>query len=503
VYIRYVNLYSNKQRWKIFLFFVAMVIVGITLWYSNHIADRIREGEREKVELWSEAIQRRAQLVTFTENLFNGLRDEERKKANLLAKAYQILSDPEDQNDLTFVTDYIWSNSTIPILIYDGEGKLSNYANLPQEKANDDQYIDSLYQVMKQKYDPIKFPDVGLKVYYNDSYLFMELQHTMDDLINSFISETVINSASVPVIVTDSTQTQIIRLGNIDTLALATKEAKLLKLETMRQDNTPIPIDLPGQGKQYIFFEDSEVLQQLQNFPILQLILIGVFLVISYLIFSTFRKAEQNQVWVGMAKETAHQLGTPLSSLMAWSSLLEAQGVDRGTMTELNKDIDRLNTITDRFSKIGSVPELHALDLEEAVRSAIDYLQSRVSRRVKFEITSDTPGVTAPINLPLFGWVLENLIKNAVDAMDGEGHLKAHIFTENGTPCLEITDSGKGIPKNKWKTVFQPGYTTKKRGWGLGLSLVKRIIENYHKGRIYIRWSEPNKGTTFRIELDQ
>jgi signal transduction histidine kinase len=496
-----VNLYSNKQRWKLFLFAIAVVIVGITLWYSNHIADKIREEERTKVELWSAAIQRRAELVSFTENLFDNLREEERKKANLLAKAYQILSDPTDQNDLTFITDFIWGNNTIPILIYDDNGNFSNSANLPPDKENNKEYLDSLYKVMRKKYDPIKFPEVGLKVYYNDSYIFMELQRTMDDLINSFISETVINAASVPVVVADSTQTKIIRTGNIDSTLIATDELKAQKLAEMKQNGAPIEINLPGQGKQYIYYEDSEVLKQLQLFPVFQLILIGVFLLISYLIFSTFRKAEQNQVWVGMAKETAHQLGTPLSSLMAWSALLEAQGVDASTMVELNKDIDRLNTITDRFSKIGSVPELHNTDLEAAVRSAFDYLNVRVSRRVVFSVHNEVPGLQCPLNLPLFGWVIENLVKNAVDAMDGEGTLHARIFTENGTSCIEITDSGKGIPKNKWNTVFQPGFTTKKRGWGLGLSLVKRIIENYHQGRIFISASEPGKGTTFRIEL--
>lgn len=476
-----------------------MVIVGITLWYSNHIADKIRQEEREKVRLWSAAIERRAELVEFTEDLFDNLREEERRKANLLAKAYQILSDPNDQNDLTFVTDFIWGNTTIPILIYDEKGELSNSANLPEGKEGNKQFVDSLYKVMRGKYEPIRFPEVGLRVYYNDSYIFMELQSTMDDLINSFISETVINSASVPVIVTDSTRLEIIRVGNIDTTGV---EAALSeRLEQMKKENNPIRIKLPGQGAQYIYYEDSQVLKQLQLFPVFQLILIGVFLLISYLIFSTFRKAEQNQVWVGMAKETAHQLGTPLSSLMAWASLLEAQGVDPSTLVELNKDIERLNTITDRFSKIGSVPELTPLDVEEVVRKALDYLQPRVSSRVQFKITNETPGLQALINVSLFGWVLENLVKNAVDAMDGEGSIHARIFAENDTPCIELIDSGKGIAKNKWNTIFQPGYTTKKRGWGLGLSLVKRIIENYHRGRIYIRASEIGKGTTFRIEL--
>jgi two-component system, sporulation sensor kinase D len=496
-----VDLYSNKQRWKILLFAVAMIIVGITLWYSNHIADKIREEERQKISLWSEAIQRRAELVNFTQNLFEGLRDEERKKANLLAKAYQILSDPMDQNDLTFVTDYIWGNTTIPILIYDEKGVLWNSANLPPNRIGDRSYSDSLYAVMKGKYEPILFPEVGLSVYYNDSYLFMELQHTMDDLINSFISETVINSASVPVIVTDSSQTLLLKIGNINSSQVNTPELLALRLKKMKGANEPIQVNLPGQGVQYIFYEDSEILKQLQLFPVFQLILIGVFLVVSYLIFSTFRKAEQNQVWVGMAKETAHQLGTPLSSLMAWSSILESNGVEAQILDELNKDIDRLNTITERFSKIGSKTELHEEDLSEVLQQSFDYLHKRISPHVKFEIPTNAEPIMAPINKALFGWVLENLVKNAVDAMGGEGHLSAAVFHEEGMAVIEVTDSGKGIPKNKWSTVFQPGYTTKKRGWGLGLSLVKRIVETYHGGRIFVKHSEVGKGTTFRIEL--
>jgi signal transduction histidine kinase len=202
-----------------------------------------------------------------------------------------------------------------------------------------------------------------------------------------------------------------------------------------------------------------------------------------------------------MAKETAHQLGTPLSSLMAWSSLMEAQGVDPQTITELNKDIDRLGTITDRFSKIGSVPELKEENMYEVIHSAFEYLQPRVSRKVALSVVAQDTEITAHLNKPLFGWVLENLVKNAIDAMNGEGKLTATIFKENNRVCIELNDTGAGIPKNKWSTVFQPGFTTKKRGWGLGLSLVKRIIEQYHSGRVFVKWSEENKGTTFRMEL--
>ncbi|MEY3397755.1 MAG: hypothetical protein RL220_349 [Bacteroidota bacterium] len=479
-----------------------MVIVVITLWYSNHIAEGMRAEEVKKVNLWSEAITRRAELVNFTEQLFERLRDEERKKADLLGRSYNILQDPTDQNDLTFVTDFLWSNTTVPILIYDTRsGTIVNSANLPEGKENDKAYIDSLFAVMKAKYPPITFEEVGHEVYYNDSYIFSELQHTMDDLINSFIDETVINAASVPVILTDSTRTRVIKSGNIDSTIRDDEKLMLDMLDRMKKQNEPLQVTLPGQGLHYIYFEESEVLKQLRMFPVFQLILIGVFLLIAYLIFSTFRKAEQNQVWVGMAKETAHQLGTPLSSLMAWSAILEGQGVDPKTLTELNKDLERLSVITDRFSKIGSQAELTREDINDICTQAIDYLRSRVSSRVKIDISTSEGVPSVLLNKPLFGWVLENLVKNAVDAMEGEGNLILETSSENDRVYIDITDSGKGIPRNRWKTVFQPGFTTKKRGWGLGLSLVKRIVENYHHGRIFVKWSEPGKGTTFRIEL--
>jgi nitrogen-specific signal transduction histidine kinase len=386
------------------------------------------------------------------------------------------------------------------VLLFDDKGNLTISANLDQSDTNA-VYVDSLMTAAKSKNNMVLLTQVGQKIYYDDSRLFRQLQTTMNDLINSFISETVINSASVPVVVTDSTQKHILKKGNIDTLEFATSELIASKLSEMKAINTPIEVVLPGQGKQYIFYEDSEVLKQLQLFPVLQLILIGVFLLSSYLIFSTFRKAEQNQVWVGMAKETAHQLGTPLSSLMAWSALLETQGVDQSSLDELNKDIDRLNTITDRFSKIGSKPELHEVNMPEAIKEMVDYLDSRVSKKVVISVTSENPEITAYINKTLFSWVIENIVKNAIDAMDGEGKLNLNIGQENNRVFVDITDTGKGIPKNQWQTVFEPGFTTKKRGWGLGLSLVKRIIKQYHEGRISVKWSEPGKGTTFRIEV--
>ncbi|HRR23485.1 MAG TPA: HAMP domain-containing sensor histidine kinase, partial [Bacteroidia bacterium] len=237
-------------------------------------------------------------------------------------------------------------------------------------------------------------------------------------------------------------------------------------------------------------------------YPYFQLAIIALFLLVSYLAFSTSRKAEQNQVWVGMAKETAHQLGTPLSSLMAWIEYFKSTAQDQNHVEELEKDVARLNTITERFSKIGSAPVLRKEDVYMVIENTISYIRSRTSSKVIFSLNKAQPHqVLAPLNIPLFEWVLENLFKNAVDAMDGEGKIDVMITDQLQFVYIDIADSGKGIPKSKFKTVFKPGYTSKTRGWGLGLSLSKRIVEEYHNGHIFVKNSEPNNGTTFRIVL--
>ncbi|NQX90782.1 MAG: hypothetical protein HRT74_01315 [Flavobacteriales bacterium] len=498
------NLYSNKQRWKLFVLLTALVIAGITILYSNNIASKIRAEEQLKVKLWSEAIQKRAELVVYTQSLFESLKEEENKKADLLVQAYDIIKDPPKEMDLTFVSNVMWSNKTIPLLLYNKQDSLLFTMNLPPGKGKDMVYIDSLKSEMVQRNPPIVFEegDVEVKIYYNESRRFSELKDVMQDLINSFISETVINSASVPVILTDSSRQNVIRLHQVDSALITQPAALKSRLEKMAKQNDPIAISLPDQGTHFIYYEDSVLLTQLQYFPLVQLVLIGVFLLVAYLIFSTFRKAEQNQVWVGMAKETAHQLGTPLSSLMAWVSLLEAQGVDETTIKELNKDLDRLGMITDRFSKIGSKPDLQANNVEQVVREMFEYLRTRISGKIAFEMNVHHQDMNASLNPPLFGWVLENLVKNAADAMGGEGHLTIDIGRDGPYAYIDVTDTGKGISKSQQSTVFQPGFTTKKRGWGLGLSLTKRIIEQYHGGKIFVLKSEVGKGTTFRILLD-
>lgn len=492
-----VNLYANKQRWKLVLLIAAAVIAFATLWVSNRIAGSIRAEEQEKVRLWSEAIRQRAELVGYTQVLFEGLSTEERGKADRLADAYRLITDPPRGMDLTFVTDFLWSNRTIPVLIYDAEGKLLYDVNVP-ETAD----YDSLRAVMEARNGAIVFPEVGTRVYWDESVRFSELREVMDDLIHSFISETVMNSASVPVVITDSTRTRVIRAERVDSLDIATPDGLAAQLREMERSNPPIALDLPNQGRQYLFFADSVVLTQLRFYPAVQLVLIAVFLVVAYLIFSSYRRAEQNQVWVGMAKETAHQLGTPMSSLMAWIGVLEAEGVASDSLREMNRDVERLNMVVDRFSKIGSKPKLTPSSPDEVVQATLDYMRPRIGSQVSiaFESAPNLPQV--PVNVALFSWVLENLMRNAVDAMEGEGSLTLRLFQEGTSVVLEVADTGKGIPRSQWREVFAPGFTTKSRGWGLGLSLTKRIMEEYHQGKIFVKDSKPNEFTVFRLELN-
>ena len=255
-----------------------------------------------------------------------------------------------------------------------------------------------------------------------------------------------------------------------------------------------------------IYFENSKLYTRISLFPIAQILLLGTFVLFGYYVFSTSRKAEQNRVWAGMAKETAHQLGTPISAILGWIEHLKEMSQDNPDqaelVSELRNDVTRLELIADRFSKIGSKPELEKINLVEKMDTCKVYMQRRAPKRVKFNFpTNDHPPVYANINSHLFDWVIENLLRNALDAMQGTGNITVQIKKDDKMNSIEIKDDGKGIPANKQKTIFNPGYTTKKRGWGLGLSLAKRIIENYHSGKIFVKHSKVNEGTTFIIQL--
>lgn len=308
---------------------------------------------------------------------------------------------------------------------------------------------------------------------------------------------------TIPVIVLDDNDSvQTFRNVGIEaaTAADSTRAVRMMGLQWRRVGHV-VRIDVDGGSHMDVCYDESLMIKRLATYPYVQLGVVLLFVVIAIFALLTSKKAEQNKVWVGLSKETAHQLGTPISSLMAWAEILRETYPDDDLIPEMDKDIRRLQLIADRFSKIGSLPEPQPSSLTEVMENVIEYIDRRTSRKV--EIVRDYPAedIIVRLNQSLFEWVVENLCKNSVDAMEGAGRITIHMEQQAGRAIIEVTDTGKGIRRKDLGNVFRPGFTTKKRGWGLGLSLAKRIVEDYHHGRIFVKWSEPNIGTTFRIEL--
>jgi hypothetical protein len=378
-----IDIYSLKQRWKLFLILAAVAIGTGSLWYTNLLVNKLSEKEQKKASIWAEATR-------------------------------IMLESSQSETDLNFLFKVIEDNSTVPVILTDQENKILYYRNLNDAKASKPEYLMEQLQIMKKLHPPLI-------------------------------------------------------------------------------------IDLGQGNKNYIYYKESTLLQQLSIYPYLQLSVIIIFGMVSYIAFNASRKAEQNKVWLGLSRETAHQLGTPASSLTAWVELLKDKVVDATIVSELEKDVQRLNIITERFSKIGSQPKLEITDLNNVINEVVVYMQSRVPKSVRIEFQSFENQIELPINVNLLGWVFENLIKNALDAISNDGVIEIKILSKDKQTIIDVSDNGKGIMKRNFKKVFKPGFTTKSRGWGLGLSLTKRIIEEYHKGKIFVLNSEINKGTTFRI----
>ncbi|MCO6495501.1 MAG: HAMP domain-containing histidine kinase [Bacteroidetes bacterium] len=317
----------------------------------------------------------------------------------------------------------------------------------------------------------------------------------------SFFYSIVEDNKTIPVILESNDGRLTYR--NLDSKKAKDPQYVKEKLEEMKNGYPPITIIVMGEEVGHLYYSDSYILTQLQNYPIYQLGIVSLFIFVSYFAFSIARKSEQNKVWVGLAKETAHQLGTPISSLMAWTELLEmdAEQATPESFQEMKKDINRLMVITERFSKIGSEPELLVQNINSILDESIKYMKTRSSDKIEYVFVERHKDLLVRLNKALFEWVIENICKNAIDAMGGSGKITISIFLLRQRIFIDFTDIGKGIPPNKFKTIFRPGYTTKKRGWGLGLSLVKRIVTEYHKGKIFVKESIPNEKTTIRIIL--
>jgi len=381
------NIYKKRTCWKIALLLGGLLIAGASLYFTNSLAEKLAEGEQQKVELWAEAMQ-------------------------------HIAADTAIDANIDFIFKVIENNKTIPVVVIDSNGT-------------------------------------------------------------------------------------IVFSRNVDSLKLSTPQKTESLLASMKEAHPPIIIDLGNGIHQYLYYQNSILLQKIRLFPYVQLLILLLFVLLAYYALNTTRQAEQNQVWTGLSKETAHQLGTPISSLHAWIELLhEQQTPTAEILDELKKDADRLELIAERFSKVGALPELKEENIYFVVDEAVNYLKQRISKKIIFNTDYDLQKqLFIQLNKTLFGWVLENIIKNGVDAIQDEGAITISIKDHIQHIYIDISDTGKGIPSSKQKTIFKPGYTTKTRGWGLGLSLSKRIIENYHGGKIFVKSSEPFKKTTFRIVL--
>jgi signal transduction histidine kinase len=380
------DIYSKKQRWKQILFLSAVLIGVGSLLYTNRLVDHIEITERQKMELWAEAVR----IVT---------------SAGL-------------ETELAFPFSVIENNTHIPVILTDAKGEILSHKNLDSLKAE------------------------------NQKYLFRQLQHA-------------------------------------------------------QEENDSLVINLGPNEYQLLYYRDSYLLRQLIYFPYVQLGVIILFILVSYIAFNVSRKAEQNEVWNGLSKETAHQLGTPLSSLIGWMELLKDSDLDPSIISEMEKDTSRLEKITDRFSKIGSRPALQDSDLSTILTGSLDYIKIRGPKSLEYLLDLPTKKITVNLNETLFEWVIENLLKNATDAIQGDGRVILHAVEIENSVIVDVEDTGRGITKSRFRTIFKPGYTTKKRGWGLGLSLSKRIIETYHDGKIFVLASDPYDSTIVRIILNK
>lgn len=497
------DLYTRKKRWKIVLSVIALLIVCVSMYYTNNLVKRFAAQEQRQMSMWAEAVQTHAELMDYTELFFNEVSNQESKRVELLAMAYRRFLAASSDENISVYLDIIQSNISIPVIITDEANNITLSINLPKE-YQDTNVFNSLMQEYFSVYPPIDIDIYGKKMflYYNESLIYTELRSVLDDMFDFFINDVADNAAGVPVIILNQSHEEILSFGNLDASMMNNSDYVEKQLEVMSDENMPIEVNYLDGEKAYIYYRSSDLLRVVSYFPIVQILVFMFFIIVAYLLFSYARRSEQNQVWAGMAKETAHQIGTPLTSLVGWIELLKLQDTPFIGTSEMEKDIDRMKTITERFSKIGSKPTLEPRDVTAAVNDTMNYLKRRFSNnKFEFDIQIPEREIVLPLDEALFSWVLENLTKNALDAMEDHGKLTVEMTEDAENVFIDVTDTGKGMQRSAFKEIFQPGYTSKKRGWGLGLSLARRIIEDYHKGRIFVKSSVVGQGTTFRVSL--
>ncbi|HRZ41093.1 MAG TPA: HAMP domain-containing sensor histidine kinase [Bacteroidales bacterium] len=423
------------------------------------------------------------------------------------SKLYTELRTMLDELTESFISDIVANAASVPVLVTDtSRTKVITSGNIDTSLLSQSN-LPGLIAGMEQENPPIAITLGGRTpslVFYENSRFYNTLKEIIDNHVQKFLEEVVSDASAIPVIITDSTRSKVVAFGGgVSAAEFDTPDKLQALVKNMTSHNPPIEINLPVQGKRFILYEDSFLLTQIRYYPVIQFLIIGLFIFAIYILLNLTRRSEQDQVWAGMAREAAHQLGTPISSLMAWIELLRSGVTSAETTVEITKDIDRLEAIAERFSKIGSTPELQQECLYDVVCESVDYMRVRTSRKITYTLYAEEQlrSILIPLNKNLFQWVIENLLRNAVDAMGTEGVIAISLMDGGKNILIDVEDTGKGIPKSKLKIVFTPGYTTKKRGWGLGLSLSDRIIRKYHKGKIFVKSSIPDRGTTFRIVL--
>lgn len=491
---------SKNIRW--ILLAVTVLLALVALWQMNRIARHIEISEEQRVKVWATAIGQRAQLVKYMDGFFQQVASEEHSKMEFYTRAQQIAVTEDIENDLAlFFTDYITANHTIPVMIVDENNNITAYNNF-QLPEGTQSLTPSLLEEFSCE-NPIHYTVWGMPftLYYKESTIFSELRNIIDGQTVTLLDEITNNSISVPVLIVDSSNTNVISYGNINPSEFDTPEKLQNKIHEMASDNNPIYITLPDNQHATVYYEQTPLVKSLRLLPVFYIFICFVIILVSTYLFRTARDSEQNRIWVGMAKETAHQLGTPISSLIAWQEYLQGKTFDEKYALEVRKDLDRLETITRRFSKIGSVPELKDEDICQVITDAITYLQNRASKKVKFVTNFPSEPLIVPINRYLFEWVIENICKNAIDAMNGKGTFTVIVSSDSKHIIVDLADTGKGMSTTVQKHIFDSGFTTKQRGWGLGLSLARRIINEYHRGKIFLKYSVEGEGSVFRIML--
>lgn len=497
------GLYARKKRWKIVLSVIALLIVSFSMYYTNNLVKRFAAQEEKQMKMWADAIQSHAELMNYTETFFNEVAIQETKRVELLAFAYRSFLAASPQEDTRIYLNIIQSNISIPVIITDVNDNISIAINMPKHLQSKSIFDDEMKREFSI-YPPIKIDIYGKEsyLYYNESLIYTELRSVLEGLFTLFINDVTGNAVGAPVIILDQSKQEIISYGNLDSLSMTNSDYVMKQLAIMSEENAPIEVNYLDGEKAYIYYRESDLLRIVRYFPIVQILVIIFFVIVAYLLFSYARRSEQNQVWAGMAKETAHQIGTPLTSLMGWIELLKMQETPFIGTTEMEKDIDRMKTITERFSKIGSIPTLENHDVVSVVNDTMNYLKRRfANNKFEFEVQLPPRELVIPLDAALFSWVLENLTKNALDAMSDHGKLTVEMTEDAENVFVDVSDTGKGMQRSMFKEIFNPGYTSKKRGWGLGLSLARRIVEDYHKGKIFVKSSTPGQGTTFRVAL--